>query len=242
MAFLTAGGESRAAQTTRRKTDSMIPLRRMALAAAVLLLAGQPAAAQQAPPGQAIADLAAGWARATYDTRGRAVQEAEAQKLEADAAALAQAYPGRAEPIAWEGLMLLVQADAAHSLRSLSLIGQARKLLEQARAIDPNALGPGVIDANLGALYAQAPGRPLSFGDKGRARRCFDEAIAAGPHELETNYLYGDFLLQSGDAKGAAAALERAVLAPPRPSRRAADVARKAEARRLLAKARAAEG
>lgn len=214
--------------------------RRFALSAAALLCAVGVAAAEPAELDEAVAALSAGWAHATYDIPDRRAQAADAERVAREAAALARRFPGRGEPLAWEGLLLLVQADAVHSLHSLSLIAQARRLLEQARALDPNALGPGVIDANLGALYAQAPGRPLSFGDKGKARRYFAQAIAAGPHALETNYLYGEFLLQAGDAAGAAKALERAVHAPPRHGMQAADTARKAEAERLLAKARAA--
>ena len=113
--------------------------------------------------------LAAGWARATYDESSARVKAADAANLANRAAALARRYPGRAEPIAWQALLLLVQADAEHNLHSLSLAGRARRLLEDSRQIDPNAIGPGVIDANLGALYAQVPGGPISFGDKKKA-------------------------------------------------------------------------
>lgn len=182
--------------------------------------------------------LASGWARATYEEQSARVKAADAENLANRAAALVQRYPGRAEPIAWQALLLLVQADAEHNLHSLSLASRARRLLEEARQIDPNAIGPGVIDANLGALYAQVPGGPIGFGDKKKARRYFALALAEGPQELEVNYLYGEFLLDEGNREGAVRVLQRVLDAPARPGMQVADRGRKAEAAQMLVKAR----
>jgi len=208
-----------------------------AVMALTLTLACGAAQAQGSDLQSGVAALAYGWARATYEVHDSRMKAADAGRLADQAAALAQRYPGRPEPLAWEGLLLLVQADAEHSLHSLKLAGRARALLEAARRIDPNAIGPGVIDANLGALYAQIPGRQISFGDRAKARRYFALALDEGPKELEVNYLYGEFLLQEGDPEGAANALQRALDAPPRPGLHAADIGRKTEAAQLLAKA-----
>ena len=215
----------------------MAAARRALGAVLALALACGTALAQGSDLQSGVSALAYGWGRATYEVQASRQKAADAGRLADQAAALAQRYPGRAEPLAWRALLLLVQADAEHSLHSLALAGRARSLLERARSIDPNAIGPGVIDANLGALYAQVPGGPISFGDKGKARRYFALALAEGPEELEVNYLYGEFLLQQGDEHGAVRFLQRVLDAPPRPGMAIADRGRKAEAGRMLAKA-----
>ena len=94
-------------------------------------------------------ELSRAWAHVNYEISDPRAEMAAAQKLEADAGALARQNPGRAEPLAWEALALLSEADARHNFSSLQLVGSAKRLLEQAARIDPNAIGPGVIYACL---------------------------------------------------------------------------------------------
>ncbi|HEY5412970.1 MAG TPA: tetratricopeptide repeat protein, partial [Caulobacteraceae bacterium] len=158
-----------------------------------------------------------------------------------DAATAAAKAPGRAEPLAWEALALLCEADARHNISSLQLVHAARGLLERAARIDPNAIGPGTIYANLGSLYAQLPGFPVSFGDARRARVYLDKALAASPSGLDANYFYGDFLYRQGQGAKAIDALEKALKAPSRPGRELADRGRRWEATQLLDKIRRKE-
>jgi len=180
--------------------------------------------------------LSKAWAHVNYEIRDMHAETAEAQRLGAQAGALAARYPGRAEPLAWQALMLLCEADARHDLKSLELTRAAKNLLERAARIDPNALGPGTIYANLGSLYTQLPGFPLSFGDRGKARGYFDKALAASPNGLDANYFYADYLNREGRRTEAMHALEKALAAPDRPGRELADRGRKWEAMQLLTK------
>lgn len=186
-------------------------------------------------------ELARGWAHVNYEIKDPRAEDQAAQKLASEAEALAKQYPGRAEPLGWQALALLCQADARHNLSSLDLAGRARHLLEQAAKIDPNALGPGVIYANLGTLYAQVPGFPIGFGDGHKARLFLERAVAANPEGLDANYFYGDFLYRQGQAPQAIRALEKAVAAPPRPGHNLADRGRKWEASQLLERIRRKE-
>ena len=182
--------------------------------------------------------LATAWAHVNYEIKDPHLEAAEAQKLALRAAALSRQQPGRAEPLALQALALLSEADAKHDLRSLELARSAKHLLERAAHIDPNALGPGTIYANLGSLYAQVPGFPLGFGDQGKAKVNFDKALAASPAGLDSNYFYADFLYRQGKPDLAVKALERALAAPARQGRELADRGRKWEATELLAKIR----
>jgi len=186
-------------------------------------------------------DLSRAWAHVNYEIKDPRAEAAAARDLEAQAEAMARKNPGRAEPLAWQALALLCEADARHNFSSLQLAGHARALLERAAAIDPNALGPGVIYANLGSLYAELPGFPVSFGDARKARVYLDKALAANPSGLDSNYFHGDFLYRQGRQAEAIDALQKAIQAPSRPGHALADRGRKWEAGQLIDKIRRKE-
>lgn len=186
-------------------------------------------------------DLARAWAHVNYEIKDPHAEAAAARELEAQAEAAVRKNPGRAEPLAWQALALLCEADARHNFSSLQLVGRAHTLLQRAAAIDPNAIGPGVIYANLGSLYAQLPGFPVSFGDPRKARLYLDKALAASPSGLDANYFHGDFLFREGRQADAIEALQKAIQAPPRPGRALADRGRKWEASQLIEKIRRKE-
>ncbi len=184
-----------------------------------------------------IAALGPAWAHLNYEIQDKHQEAAEAAKLAAQADAVAKRYPGRAEPLVWQALIVLSEADARHDIASLSLAKTARHLLERAAKVDPKVLADGTVYANLGSLYAQLPGFPLSFGDQGKARVYLEKAVAANPDGLDANYFYADYLFRQEDYAKTVQVLERALAAPARPGLEVADRGRKAEAAELLSKA-----
>jgi tetratricopeptide (TPR) repeat protein len=182
--------------------------------------------------------LAKAWAHVNYEIKNPREESAAAEELAGRAEAMSRKYPGRAQPLAWQALALLCDADAKHDLKSLELARAARRLLERAARINPNAIGEGSIYANLGSLYAEVPGFPLGFGDSGKAQAYFDKALAANPAGLDANYFYADFLYREGKSAKAIDTLKRAMAAPSRPGRELADSGRKWEAEELMAKIR----
>lgn len=220
------------------------PLFRPALLLAAILALGlgltSPALAQGAGD-TTFDDLARGWAHVNYEIKDPKAEAAAARTLADTAEAAARKNPGRAEPLAWQALALLCEADARHNLSSLQLVGHARGLLEQAARVDANAIGAGTIYANLGSLYADLPGFPVSFGDARKAKVYLDKALAANPTGLDANYFYGDYLYRQGQAAQAIQALEKALQAPARPGHGMADRGRKWEATQLLDKIRRKE-
>jgi tetratricopeptide (TPR) repeat protein len=162
---------------------------------------------------------------------------AEMARLNTQADAVVAASPGRAEPLIWSAIITASEAGLRGGLGGLGLAREARTLLERAEAINPRALN-GAALTSLGSLYAQVPGAPIGFGNRTRARTYLQRALTIAPNDVDANYFMGDLLNREHDYAGAARSLERALAAPARPGRAAADRGRKAEARTLLAQVR----
>ena len=208
-------------------------LARAALLAAVLFTG----AALAAPVDDAVADLQREWETIRY--KAPAAQHAERfEKLAARAQTTVQAFPGRAEPLIWNGIVVSTLAGAQGGLGALSLAKDAKAMYEQALKLDPGALDGSAYNS-LAVLYYKVPGWPIGFGDKAKARELLDKAVAINPKGIDANYFYGEFLVDSGKPAEAIAYLERSLAAPVRPGREIADAGRRDEAKTLLDKVRA---
>lgn len=180
------------------------------------------------------------WARANYSTSGDDKEKAF-EALAQRAAAFVKAFPGRAEPLIWQGIVLSSKAGVDGGLGALGLAKQARASLEAALRIDPNSL-EGSAYTSLGTLYYKVPGFPLGFGDHKKARQMLEAALKINPTGIDPNYFYGEFLHEDHHDAEALVYLEKALAAPPRPNRELADRGRRAEIEALKAKARARLG
>lgn len=210
--------------------------RLLATALGAALLAGT-AAAFAGDPSPQVAAVRDRWAEVNYNTP-KAQREAAFEALAKQAAAAKAAQPKDPAALIWEGIVLSSHAGERGGLGALGLAKQARADFEQALKLDPNALD-GSAYTSLGVLYYQVPGWPVGFGDDDKARDLLRKGLKVNPDGIDPNYFYGDFLRDQGDWKGAAAALEKALAAPPRPGRELADQGRRKEAAALLAKVRA---
>lgn len=206
----------------------------LALAAAMLMTLAAPLAAADSLSHdvKAIND---GWAHISYEVKGSSTQTKALDRLAQQAAALVQKYPGKAEPLVWQGVVISEQANRANIFHKLGLATRARDILTRAYAIDPKAAGGGAA-MSLGVLYYKVPGSPIGFGDKVRAKKLLKEALAVDPNGLDANYFYGDFLYDQGDNAGAKSYLMKALRAPHDPSRPIWDAGRRREVQALLAK------
>lgn len=172
------------------------------------------------------------WAEINYQTPEKQREEAFAKLVTQADAALAS-EPKAAELLIWRGIILSTQAGAKGGLGALGLVKEAKTNLEQAMAIDPQALA-GSAYTSLGSLYYQVPGWPIGFGDDEKAEKMLTQALAINPDGLDPNYFYGDFLQRQKRYEEARAALEKALAAKDRPGRELADKGRRAEATALL--------
>jgi tetratricopeptide (TPR) repeat protein len=204
----------------------------VALAAALVNVA-----ALAAPVDDAVADLQREWETIRYRTP--TAQHAERfEALAGRAHRVVEAYPNRAEPLIWDGIIVSTLAGAKGGLGALSLAKDAKAMYEQALKLNPNALDGSAYNS-LAVLYYKVPGWPIGFGDKAKAKELLDKAVAINPKGIDVNYFYGEYLVETGKPAEAIGYLERALAAPPRPGREIADAGRKEEAKALLDKVRA---
>ena len=182
--------------------------------------------------GDTLHDIQHRWAEANYRQTGGAQKDAFAALLE-DAREFAEANPGRAEALVWQGIVASTYAGVKGPFGAMSLAKEARDVLKQAEALDPTVL-QGSVYTSLGTLYFKVPGGLIGFGDKDLARDYLEKALKENPDGIDPNYFYGEFLLEEKDYEAARSALLKAKNAPQRPDRPLADEGRRQEIDTLL--------
>ncbi|KWT96826.1 MULTISPECIES: tetratricopeptide repeat protein [unclassified Variovorax] len=214
---------------TRRRCTSAL------LAAAAL--AGLPRIAGAAGVEESITELQRDWEVIRYQTPP-AEREKRFEALATKARQVSEAYPGRSEPLVWEGIIVSSWAGEKGGLGALGLVKQAKALYEEAIRVNGDVLDGSAYNS-LGVLYYKVPGWPVGFGDKAKARELLQKALSLNPKGIDPNFFYGEYLLETRQPDQAVTYLERAIQAPPRPGRQVADAGRREEARALLDKAKA---
>jgi len=162
-----------------------------------------------------------------------AEREKKFEALATKAHQVSQAFPGRSEPLIWEGIVVSSLAGEKGGLGALGLVKQAKSLYETAIQVDGTALDGSAYNS-LGVLYYKVPGWPIGFGDKNKARELLQKALSINPRGIDPNFFYGEYLVESKRPEEAVPYLERALQAPARPGRSIADAGRREEARTLL--------
>jgi tetratricopeptide (TPR) repeat protein len=210
--------------------------RRMAIGLITLAMA-LPTAAVAASVTDAIADLQHDWEAIRYQTPA-AEREKRFEVLATKAHKVSESFPGRSEPLVWEGIIVSSLAGEKGGLGALGLAKQAKALYEAAIQIDGNVLDGSAYNS-LGVLYYKVPGWPVGFGDKEKAKELLQKGLALNPQSIDANFFYGEYLVETKHPNEAVNYLERALQAPPRPGRQVSDAGRRDEARALLAKVQA---
>jgi Tfp pilus assembly protein PilF len=77
----------------------------------------------------------------------------------------------------------------------------------------------------------------VGFGDDALAAEYFQKALAVDRDNIDSNYFYGEFLLEHGESVEAVAVLKHALDAPTVVGRPTFDAGRRSEIRALLATA-----
>jgi tetratricopeptide (TPR) repeat protein len=174
------------------------------------------------------------WEQIRYNTPVDA-RESQFERLLSEAQKSAAQYPASAEVLIWQAIIESTYAGAKGGIGALSNAKNAKKTLEQALTINPDALS-GSAYTSLGSLYYQVPGWPIGFGDDKKALELLRKGLAINPDGIDSNYFYGDYLYRKGEYAEAARALHKAQQASPRSGRKLADEGRRGEIDQLLEK------
>lgn len=137
----------------------------------------------------------------------------------------------------WEGIIRSTYAGAKGGLGALDQVKQAKKLFERAITLDPAAVD-GSAYTSLGSLYYQVPGWPIGFGNDDKAKEMLLKGLSYNPDGMDSNYFYGDYLLEQKEYEQAVTVFEKALKAKPRPGRESADAGRISEIQNALEKAK----
>jgi tetratricopeptide (TPR) repeat protein len=178
------------------------------------------------------------WEHIKFDEDGSPNQFGHIDTLAKFAAGLAEKYPGRVEPLIWEGIVTSEEAGMAGTLSALGYAKAAKAVLEEAYAKDPAALDAGA-PTSLGVLYSRVPGWPIGFGDNEKARQLLAQAVSLAPNGMDANYFYADFLMGQREYAAAYKVLQHALSLPPQKNRPLWDKNRRTVIRELMAKAEA---
>ena len=182
---------------------------------------------------QRLAGIQEGWAYIQYEVPTEQ-RTAAFEKLATQTTAFTQERPSVAEAWIWSGIVTSSWAGAQGGLGALSKVKEAKVDLEKALALDPKAL-QGSAYTSLAALYDRVPGWPIGFGDANKAEQLLKQALQLNPTGIDSLYFWGDHLYRQKHYAEAKIALQKALLAAPRPGRETADTGRHKEIEVLLA-------
>jgi len=181
---------------------------------------------------QRLTGIQQSWAHIQYELP-EGQRTAAFEKLATQAAAFTQERQSVAEAWIWSGIVTSSWAGAQGGLGALSKVKDAKADLEKALSLDPKAL-QGSAYTSLGALYDRVPGWPIGFGDADKAEQLLKVALQLNPNGIDSLYFWGDHLYRQKRYAEAKAALQKALLAAPRPGRETADAGRRKEIEALL--------
>jgi tetratricopeptide (TPR) repeat protein len=200
-----------------------------------LILAGLLAVTRLAwasTPDEIVVPIQTHWAEIKYSQPEKQQADSYA-KLAEQARKLAEAHPGAAEPLVWEGIVLSSQAGAKGGLGALGIAKKAKQRLEESLKLNDKALN-GSAYTSLATLYAKVPAWPIGFGNKERAEAYFKKSLAINPNGIDPNFFYGEYLLDAERYAEARDHLDKALKAAPRAGRELADNGRRQEIKALI--------
>lgn len=180
----------------------------------------------------ALSKIESEWANIYYNTPKN--QQAQAYgHLLSKVSNLIKQHPAAVEPIYWQALVKASQAAHLDPFAALSSVNDARDLLLKVIDTNPVALNGSAL-VTLGTLYYMVPEWPIAFGDDEEAKKLLETALSINPNGIDSNYFYGEYLLQHNDLKAASRYFEKAIAAPTRIEQTFADNQLKTEAKLAL--------
>jgi len=180
--------------------------------------------------------IEAEWAKIYYSLPDAAKSAAYAKLLEETTNASRQ-HPKDMGLIFWQAVVKASYADHQDPVSALQSVHEVRSLLTKVITVDPKTVD-GSAYVVLGTLYHKVPAWPVAFGDDTEAEKMLKMALKISPNSIDSNFYYGEFLIDKGKGKEAEAYFERASKAPIRPEQIFADSQLQNEAKQALNKLR----
>lgn len=184
-------------------------------------------------PSEIAHTLRTDWAIAKYDVEPKK-QLITLEKLIETAKKSHEECPDDPEISLWYAIILSTYADVKGPT-ALLYKRQAKDLLEHTIELQPT-IENGLAESVLGSLYAHTPSWPIAFGNKQQAYLHLEKGIEIDPKGIDSNYYYGDFLIDVGEYDKAKTHLKVAKKAAIRPDREIQDKGRKKEIKDSLNK------
>ena len=154
------------------------------------------------------------WAKVYYE-QPKQKQQAAYPVLLDKMQQLAKIDPNDAGVIYWTALIKASYAAHKNPVDALEAIHEVRDLLSKAIAINPKVMN-GAAYVVLGTLYDKAPQWPIAFGDDDIAKKMLETALEISPNGVESNYFYGEFLLNHDDVQAASSYFKKVISVPVR--------------------------
>ncbi|MFT7128408.1 MAG: tetratricopeptide (TPR) repeat protein, partial [Gammaproteobacteria bacterium] len=155
-----------------------------------------------------IASIKQNWAVANYQLEGKE-QENAFNSLIRNAEQVTKRHVNSADTWIWSGIIKSSYAGITGGLSALKYAKAAKQDLEKSIKIDPLAMN-GSAYASLGTLYHKLPAWPISFGSNKKAERMLKKAIAIDPENIDNNYFYADYLLNTNQLELAEKYMDKA--------------------------------
>ncbi|MGD7035421.1 tetratricopeptide repeat protein [Methylotuvimicrobium buryatense] len=148
---------------------------------------------------------------------------------------LANQIPDSPELMFWQATIIASRAEHQNPIEALAAIHKAQDLLLKTISIKPDTLeGSALI--TLGSLYYQAPGWPIAFGDDKKAEQYLKKGLQINPKGIESNFYYGQYLLNKDRPEQAIEYFKTALKGPIREEQKFADSSLKEKIKMIISK------
>ncbi|WP_341326269.1 hypothetical protein [Methylotuvimicrobium sp. KM2] len=135
----------------------------------------------------------------------------------------------------WQATIIASRAEHQNPIDALAAIHKAQDLLIKTIKIKPDTLDGSAL-ITLGSLYHQAPGWPIAFGDDKKAEQYLKEGLQINPRGIESNFYYGQYLLNKDQPEEAIEYFKTALNGPIRKEQEFADSSLKEKIKNIMIK------
>lgn len=178
--------------------------------------------------------IEAEWASIYFSSETRDKENAYTRLLDRTKE-LAKQLPDSPELMFWQATIIASRAEHQPPIEALDAIHKAQDLLLKTISIKPDTLDGSAL-ITLGSLYYQAPGWPIAFGDDKKAEQYLKKGLQINPRGIESNFYYGQYLLNKDRPEQAIEYFKIALKGPVREEQKFADSSLKEKIKIIISK------